>query len=137
MTDPAARLSEDPLEWVLRKFTEDTPGVSAALVATGDGLLKSLHPPLAEADTLSAAFSGLHSLARQTGALCFNTTGYQAICIDTTNGVLLLVSIPGGNGFLTALAEPRADTGAIGYAMTRLTAQLPEHLGTAARRAGP
>jgi uncharacterized protein len=93
------------LHWLLADFARETPGVTRALVVSADGLRLATSPGMSDelGDQLSAAASGLVSLAMATGYL-FVTT------IDR-------------GGALAVHADRNCDIGLIGYEMTMLASR--------------
>ena len=69
--DRRAVVTGAPLDWLLAEFARETPGVMQVVVVSGDGLRLATSPGMDDgpADQLSAAASGLVSLARGTAHL--------------------------------------------------------------------
>lgn len=108
------------LDWLLAEFVRETPGVTQALVVSADGLRLATSPGMADtlADQLSAAASGLVSLAKGTARLLDAGPVTQTI-LEMAGGYLFVTAIDKGST-LAVHAERRADLGMIGYEMTML-----------------
>lgn len=108
------------LDWLLAEFVRETPGVTQALVVSADGLRLAASPGMADtlADQLSAAASGLVSLAKGTARLLDAGPVTQTI-LEMAGGYLFVTAIDKGST-LAVHAERRADLGMIGYEMTML-----------------
>jgi predicted regulator of Ras-like GTPase activity (Roadblock/LC7/MglB family) len=101
------------LDWLLAEFVRETPGVTQALVVSGDGLRLATSPGMADtlADQLSAAASGLVSLAKGTARLL--------AAAPVTQTILFITAVDQG-ATLAVHAERRCDLGMVGYEMTML-----------------
>ena len=122
------------LGWLLDSFTRATPGVIHALVVSGDGLRIAATPSMdiQLMDQLSAATSGLVSLARGTARLLGLSPVTQTI-IEMDGGHLVVTPIS-GRSTLTVVAADDCDMGMIGYEMTALAAQVGHALTPDLRR---
>lgn len=121
------------LDWLLTDFARGTPGVVHALVVSADGLLLAATPNVDHAlgDQLSAATSGLVSLARGTATLLGTSPVSQTI-LEMAGGYLFLTSI--SHGSLLAVSTTRsADMGLVGYEMTMLASRVGHALTPAGR----
>jgi len=125
--------STGQLGWLLDGFTRSTPGVIHALVVSGDGLRIAATPSMdiQLMDQLSAATSGLVSLARGTARL-LNLSPMSQTIIEMHGGHLFVTPIS-ERSTLTVVAAPDCDMGMIGYQMTELASQVGHAL-TPARR---
>lgn len=121
------------LDWLLQEFQRQTPGVRAGVVVSADGLRIATTPGLdvGLADQLSAAASGLTSLARGTAALLESGQVTQTI-LELTGGYFFVTSISDGAA-LAVHADRRCDIGMVGYEMTMLAARAGHALTPAAR----
>lgn len=124
----------DSLDWLLVEFVRDTPGVIHGVVVSGDGLRLATSPGVGVAlgDQLSAAASGLVSLARGTAQLLDAGTVSQTI-LEMSGGYLFVTSVSQG-ATLAVFAERRCDIGLVGYEMTLLASRVG-HAVTPAPRA--
>ncbi|MHA6792868.1 roadblock/LC7 domain-containing protein [Pseudonocardia bannensis] len=129
------------LDWLLVDFLKTTPGVVHALVVSGDGLRLAASPgmPGALADQLSAAASGLVSLARGTAHLLDAGPVTQTI-LEMSRGYLFVTAISRG-ATLAVFTGQECDIGLVGYEMTMVAARVGHALTPAARvaagRPGP
>lgn len=124
------------LDWLLVKFTRDTPGVVDAVVVSGDGLRLATSPRMSEAlgDQLSAAASGLGSLARGTAQLLKAGPVSQTI-LEMAGGYFFVSSISQGAA-LAVYADRSCDIGLVGYEMTMLAARVAHAVTPGERVAG-
>lgn len=133
-----APLDDGHLDWLLTDFARSTPGVRHAMVVSSDGLRLAATPEVDQVlgDQLSAATSGLVSLARGTAALLGAAPITQTI-LEMAGGYLFLTSISQGS-LLAVHTERTADLGMVGYEMTMLASRVGHALTPAARtgRAG-
>ena len=108
------------LDWLLAEFTRETPGVTEALVVSADGLRLATSPGMAEAlgDQLSAAASGLVSLAKGTARL-LNAGSVTQTILEMAGGYLFVTAIDQG-ATLAVHADRSCDLGMVGYEMTML-----------------
>jgi predicted regulator of Ras-like GTPase activity (Roadblock/LC7/MglB family) len=125
--------SNGQLGWLLDTFARSTPGVVHALVVSGDGLRIAATPSMDVQlmDQLSAATSGLVSLARGTARLLDRSPVTQTI-VEMHGGHLFVTPIS-DRSLLTVVAAEDCDMGMIGYHMTELAAQVGHALTPAAR----
>lgn len=123
------------LDWLLVEFTRDIPGVRDAVVVSADGLRLATSPGMGEAlgDQLSAAASGLVSIARGTAHLLGGGAVTQTI-LEMAAGYLFVTAISQG-AVLAVHADRRCDLGMVGYEMTLLAARVGHAL-TPGVRAG-
>jgi predicted regulator of Ras-like GTPase activity (Roadblock/LC7/MglB family) len=121
------------LDWLLDDFCQRIALVRHALVLSSDGLVtansKDLERP--DAEHLAAVASGLHSLAKGSGAH-FGVGQVRQTMIEFDEG-MLLVTAAGDGSCLCVLAGAEADIGQIAYEMTLMVNRVGEHLGVDAR----
>lgn len=112
------------LDWLLVEFTRDTPGVVDAVVVSGDGLRMATSPNMPEAlgDQLSAAASGLGSLARGTAQL-LNAGPVTQTILEMAGGYFFVSAISQGAA-LAVYATRTCDIGLVAYEMTMLAARV-------------
>ncbi len=117
-------MKDGRLDWLLVEFTRDTPGVREALVVSVDGLRMATSPGMSTAlgDQLSAAASGLVSLARGTAHLLGGGPVTQTI-LEMAEGYLFVTAISQG-ATLAVHADRRCDLGMVGYEMTMLASRV-------------
>jgi uncharacterized protein len=108
------------MDWLLDDFVRATPGVLHSLVISGDGLrlAASREVSTALADGLSAAASGLVSLARGAADLLAAGPVSQTI-VEMAGGYLFATSVSQGS-ILVVHTERHCDMGMVGYEMTML-----------------
>jgi predicted regulator of Ras-like GTPase activity (Roadblock/LC7/MglB family) len=123
----------DQLGWLLSEFSRTTAGVRSALVVSADGLKLATSPGVDPtlADQLSAAASGLVSLARGTSALLQAGPVTQTI-LEMEGGYLFVTAISLG-ATLAVHAERSCDIGMVGYEMTMVAARVGHVLSPQAR----
>ncbi|HET6258997.1 roadblock/LC7 domain-containing protein [Pseudonocardia sp.] len=121
------------LDWLLVEFARDVPGVVHGVVVSGDGLRLATSPGVGVAlgDQLSAAASGLVSLARGTAHLLGAGPVSQTI-VEMAGGYLFVSSVSQG-ATLAVFADRRCDIGMIGYEMTMLANRVGHALTPAPR----
>lgn len=132
------------LSWLINDFVASTHGVSHALLASSDGmrLLASTGLDKDLADPLSAAVSGLLSLATDIG-IRMNRGSAQQLLLRLEHGYFLFMRI-GELAGLAVLVDADANTGAAAHQMTELvtrvghvlTPQLRDELRSYAHDAG-
>ena len=112
------------LDWLLVDFSRETPGVLAAVVVSVDGLPLAVSPGVTDslADQLSAAASGLVSLARATAGL-LGSGGLTQTILEMTEGYLFVTSISRG-ATVAVHATRQADLGLVGYELTLLAERV-------------
>ena len=112
------------LDWLLVDFSRETPGVLAAVVVSVDGLPLAASAGVSDsiADQLSAAASGLVSLARATAAL-LGSGGLNQTILEMTEGYLFVTSISRG-ATVAVHATRQADLGLVGYELTLLAERV-------------
>lgn len=117
-------MSGERLDWLLVDFVRETRGVVDAVVVSGDGLRLATSPGMDDAlgDQLSAAASGLISLARGTAHLLGTGVVTQTI-LEMERGYLFVSTIRQG-ATLAVHADRRCDMGMVGYEMTMLAARV-------------
>lgn len=112
------------LDWLLVDFARETPGVLAAVVVSVDGLPLAVSATVTDAlaDQLSAAASGLVSLARATTQLLKSGTLTQTI-LEMSEGYLFVTSVSRG-ATVAVHATRQCDLGLVGYEMTMLAERV-------------
>ncbi len=112
------------VDWLLTEFVRHTPAVRNAVVVSADGLClaASPHTGVALGDQLSAAASGLMSLAHGAARLLAAGTVTQTI-LEMDGGYLFVTPIA-RTATLAVHADRRCDLGAVGYEMTMLSARV-------------
>jgi uncharacterized protein len=122
-----------PLDWLLAEFARETPGVMQVVVVSGDGLRLATSPGMDDgpADQLSAAASGLISLARGTAHLLHAGPVTQMI-LEMGEGYLFVTAISRG-ATLAVHTDRRCDIGMVGYEMTMLASRVGRALTPAPR----
>lgn len=121
------------LDWLLDDFVRSTPGVRHVLVVSGDGLRLAASEGVgtALADGLSAAASGLVSLARGAARLLEAEPVTQTI-VELAGGYLFATAVSAGST-LVVYAERTCDLGMVGYEMTMLARAVGHALTPSAR----
>ena len=112
------------LDWLLVEFVRETPGVVHGVVVSGDGLRLATSPGVGTAlgDQLSAAASGLVSLARGTAQLLGAGALSQTI-LEMAGGYLFVTSVSHG-ATVAVHASRQCDLGLVGYEMTMLAERV-------------
>ena len=112
------------LDWLLVDFSRETPGVLASVVVSVDGLPLAVSAGVTDelSDHLSAAASGLVSLARATAQLLGSGALTQTI-LEMTEGYLFVTSISRG-ATVAVHASRQADLGLVGYELTLLAERV-------------
>jgi uncharacterized protein len=112
------------LDWLLVDFSRETPGVLAAVVVSVAGLPLAVSAGVTDslADQLSAAASGLVSLARATAQL-LGSGGLTQTILEMTEGYLFVTSISRG-ATVAVHATRQADLGLVGYELTLLAERV-------------
>ena len=124
------------LTWLVTEFTERVPGVTHAIVVSGDGMLlvASDRLPRDHADQLSAVTSGLVSITNG-AARIFDRDVVRQTVVEMGRGYFLVMSMRDeGRSILAALAARDADIGMVGYEMARLARQTGDKLTPELRR---
>lgn len=108
------------LDWLLSAFVQETRGAVHALVVSGDGmpLAVSRGVDAMLADRLSAATSGLVSLARGTAILLQAEPVTQTI-VEMGGGYLFATSVAQGST-LVVFTQVNCDMGLVAHEMTLL-----------------
>lgn len=125
------------LDWLLVDFVRGTTGVLDAVVVSADGLRLATSPGMTDSrgDQLSAAASGLVSLARGTAALLDGGPVTQTI-LEMGRGYLFVTAIEVG-ATLAVHADRQCDIGMIGYEMTMLATRVGHALAPGIRNGSP
>jgi predicted regulator of Ras-like GTPase activity (Roadblock/LC7/MglB family) len=112
------------LDWLLVDFVRETVGVRAAVVVSVDGLPLATSSGLSEAlaDQMSAATSGLVSLARATAQL-LDSGGLTQTILEMTGGYLFVTSVSRG-ATVAVHAVRQCDLGVVAYEMTLLAERV-------------
>jgi uncharacterized protein len=126
-------MSGSGLDWLLVEFVRATPGTLGAVVVSADGLPLACSPGVSEvlADQLSAAASGLASLARGTARLLGSGPVTQTI-LELAEGYLFVTAI-GDGAALAVHTDRNCDIGMVGYEMTMLANRVGHALTPAVR----
>jgi uncharacterized protein len=121
------------LNWLITAFTDRTPEVQHAMVASSDGMPVALSAGItrAMADQLAAITSGLISVAAAVSQLADGDEVRQAV-VEMGRGYFLAMTVRDGSVFCV-LTTAQADLGAIGFEMARLVKQAGEILTPALR----
>lgn len=121
------------LGWLLDDLTQRISLMRYALVLSNDGLVTAHSRDLEgrDAEHLAAVASGLHSLAKGSGAH-FGVGRVRQTMIEFDEGVLLVTSA-GDGSCLCVLAGAEADIGQLAYEMTLMVNRVGEHLGVDSR----
>ncbi len=123
MTAPTHQISGDAqsFNWLLNRFSSDTPGVSEAIAVSSDGLLMAMSSALnrASADRLAAITSAIMSLASG-AARCYDLGEPIKTVIDLQRGYMLVSTISAGSA-LGVLAAKSANLGNIAYEIAQFT----------------
>jgi uncharacterized protein len=116
------------LNWLIGKFTKNTPGVAHAMVVSADGLAVAVSERLdrGRADQVAAIASGLASLT-QGAARCIDGGLVKQTVVEMGRGLLVVMSISDGS-CLTVLAASPCDVGMIAYEMALLVARAGDVL---------
>ncbi|SCE02729.1 Predicted regulator of Ras-like GTPase activity, Roadblock/LC7/MglB family, partial [Streptomyces sp. DfronAA-171] len=117
------------LGWLLDELTQRVEHIRHALVLSNDGLVTGLSADLAreDAEHLAAVASGLHSLAKGSGAH-FKVGKVRQTVIEFDEA-LLFVTAAGDGSCLCVLSGSDADVGQVAYEMTLLVSKVGEHVG--------
>lgn len=112
------------LDWLVTEFVRETPGVVHTLVVAGDGLPLAVSAGVDTtlADQLSAAVSGLASLARGAARLVRAEPVAQTI-VEMHGGYLFVTTVSQGS-LLAVFARQHCDMGMVGYEMTLLATRV-------------
>jgi predicted regulator of Ras-like GTPase activity (Roadblock/LC7/MglB family) len=129
---PVAEGASDPvgITWLMNDFVDRVAGVDHAVVLSRDGILiaGSRRLEREEAEHLSAAAAGIHSLARAAGQR-FGGGGMRQTVIEMETGVIFVTA--GGSGACVAvMAAEHADAGVVAYELQMLVARVGQHLST-------
>jgi uncharacterized protein len=116
------------LNWLIGKFTKNTPGVAHAMVVSADGLPVAVSERLdrGRADQVAAIASGLASLT-QGAARCIDGGLVKQTVVEMGRGLLVVMSISDGS-CLTVLAASPCDVGVIAYEMALRVARAGDVL---------
>ena len=125
------------LDWLLDDLVARVVHIRKAVILSRDGLAIGASAGLSQedADHLSAAAAGLHSLARGIGRH-FGSGLPRQIIIEMESG-FLFVTAAGEGSCLAVLATASADVGLVAYEMAILVKRVGEHLSVGARPRRP
>ncbi|MFE2914605.1 roadblock/LC7 domain-containing protein [Kitasatospora indigofera] len=133
MSDAFPRQSPD-LDWLLAQFIAETPNARSAVVASTDGVRKHTHGLSTEdSDRIAAVVTGLVSVSKGVRQLEGPASGPVAQVIVQFHGCYLFVVAAEAGTVLGVIADPTADPGQIGHAMTLLVKSISPFLTTPAR----
>ncbi|MFK0142699.1 roadblock/LC7 domain-containing protein [Streptomyces murinus] len=119
------------MDWLLRQFAANTPGVTHAVLLSRDGM-RLLDSDIDKdwADSLAAVFSGLASLAANVPGPTNEPASVSQLLVERTDCVVLLRSAGGTTAFphqlgvtdtiLAVITSPDADINNVAYEMDRL-----------------
>ena len=135
MMNPAQ--ARPSLDWMLDDLAHSVPGTRDVVVLSADGLcLGHCNTDTESADRLSAACSGLQSLAAAIGQMHPGAErGIRLLVIESEGGFFYLMAA-GAGAFLAVLADETVDPGLMGQQMRDLVARLGGHLSSAPRDDG-
>lgn len=121
------------LDWLLDDLCRRMAQVRYVLLLSDDGLVTAHSQDLdrPDAEHLAAVASGLHSLAKGSGAH-FGVGRVRQTMIEFDTGVLLVTSA-GDGSCLCVLTGAEADIGQVAYEMTLMVNRVGEHLAVDAR----
>ena len=121
------------LDWLLDDLVARVVHVRKAVILSRDGLAIGASAGLSQEDAehLSAAAAGLHSLARGIGRH-FGSGLARQIIIEMESE-FLFVTAAGEGSCLAVLATASADVGLVAYEMAILVKRVGEHLSVGSR----
>lgn len=110
----------EQLNWLLDDFIIKTPGVSAVLLATTDGMkLATANFSDDDAEKFAAITTAQHSLAEGAGQL-LGGRGLRHILLGFETGVHLIVMAAGHGALLMGATKAETDVGQAAFAMEHL-----------------
>ncbi|MEU9068892.1 roadblock/LC7 domain-containing protein [Streptomyces sp. NPDC048306] len=132
----------DSMVWLLRQFASETPGVTHAVLLSRDGLrLLDSDVDKDWADELSAAFSGIASLAANITGPSHKKRPARQVIIERDDCLFFVQSAgrsavfdthPGEDGevdtILAVIATRDADAGTVGFEMGRLVQKFAPYM---------
>ncbi|MER7963859.1 MULTISPECIES: roadblock/LC7 domain-containing protein [Streptomyces] len=133
----------DSMAWLLRQFAVETPGVLHAVLISRDGLrLLDSDVDKDWADELSAAFSGIASLAANTTGPTSRKRPVRQVIIERDDALFFVQRAgrsaafenhPGNergevNTILAVIATRDADAGTVGFEMGRLVQKFAPYM---------
>ncbi|MEU3172802.1 roadblock/LC7 domain-containing protein [Streptomyces sp. NPDC007000] len=133
----------DSMAWLLRQFASETPGVTHAVLLSRDGLrLLDSDVDKDWADELSAAFSGVASLAANITGPSHKKRPARQVIIERDDCLFFVQSAgriaafdnhPGNergevDTILAVIATRDADAGTVGFEMGRLVAKFAPYM---------
>ena len=112
------------LDWLLVDFARETAGVRSAVVVSVDGLPLAASSGVSDTlvDQMSAATSGLVSLARATAQL-LDPGGLTQTILEMAGGYLFVTSVSRGAA-VAVHATRQCDLGVVGYEITLLAERV-------------
>lgn len=119
------------IPWLLTRFVEQTPGATAAVCSTEDGLLSAMSEGVSRgrAEELVSIGAGLWSIsAGASRRLDLGTVGQ--VGIEMSAGYVFVVVIE-GRGLLCVVCDEDADLGSVNYEMVVLAERFASVLGPA------
>ena len=121
------------LDWLLDDLVARVVHVRKAVILSRDGLAIGASAGLSQEDAehLSAAAAGLHSLARGVGRH-FGSGAARQIIVEMESE-FLFVTAAGEGSCLAVLATASADVGLVAYEMAILVKRVGEHLSVGSR----
>ena len=120
--------TRDDVQWLIREFAGNVPGVVHAVAYAGDGLLLGHSPDLSrdDADRLAAAGSGVTSLVLGI-ARVINVGGVQSTVVAFDKGFLFTMSGEATASILV-LGSPDCDPADITYRLAGVVEKFGEML---------
>jgi uncharacterized protein len=128
----------ESLDWLLDQFANGTPHVSAAVLASVDGMTKARSSGFTsgQADSYGAVLSGIVSLTEGAATQFGAKNPWLKLVQVEVSGLWLFALRAGSNSLLGVLAGEGCDVGVVGHEMSRLVKAVPDDLGTPTREAG-
>lgn len=123
------------MDWMTEEIV-GVKGVRHVVVLSADGFLRAQSPgtPRAVAETLAAAFSGLHALLDGVNRAVGSGKGLSEQLFNRGTEENLFLQAAGDRSMLGVIAEPEADPGLIAQAMKEQVLKIGERtLSTPAR----
>lgn len=116
------------VNFMLKQYLQDVPGVLQVIGVSSDGLLMAMAAPMdrADADKLAAAVSGMTSLAVSAGQLL--AMGGLSQVITEFEGGYFVATLIKGRACLGVVTSADCDLGSVGYEATMLVERIGEVL---------
>nr|WP_260336160.1 roadblock/LC7 domain-containing protein [Streptomyces sp. EAS-AB2608] len=139
----AAANVQQNLAWLLRQFVADVPGALHAVLLSREGLrLLDSDVDKDWADELSAAISGMASIAANVTGPTHQKKPAKQVMVERDDCLLLVQSAGGSAAFknqpgavrgvvdtiLVVVTDPDADVGAAGFEMSRLVDKFAPYM---------